>query len=110
MVPFNQNKANAHTEPKNAVQIQIKCICTIKKNHLATNYVMKTLLYITNWPITVMCKTTMTLPFQTTYSPRYAKQVIILANNSLHSGLQRKTKYLKIQRSLTQLTPLEIKY
>jgi len=31
MVPFNQNKANAHTEPKNAVQIQIKCVCTIKK-------------------------------------------------------------------------------
>jgi len=37
-------------------------------------------------------------------------QVIILASNSFHSGLQRKTKYFKIQRSLTQLTPLESKY
>jgi len=33
MVPFNQNKANAHTEPKNAVQIQIKCVCTIKSSN-----------------------------------------------------------------------------
>lgn len=73
---------------------------------------MKTLLNITNWPIEssdvqnhndiVISDHILTKVFKA--------QVIILANNSLHSGLQRKTKYFQMQRSLTQQTPLEIEY